>query len=424
MTLYRFDALWLDDCINDVFDALPVEKRDDKVALLYEMNKHNKVAVNTPVGQTERVDIHKVVTQGGTWGSLLCSNHIDTLGRRCRDTGEYMYMYKKKVEVMPLAMVDDLLGVAACGHDSLAMNIFINTQIELKKLQFHTPDAKGKSKCNVMHVGNNTGICPQLQVHGTIMQRITHDKYLGDIISSDGSNNLNIQSRVSKGQGLITQIMNILEKVTLGSHYFQVAMLLRESIFLNGITTNAEVWYGLSAKQVAQLESVDKLLLRKIFNTPLSTPSESMQLELGILSINTVIKARRINFLHYLMNTSESEMLFKVFKSQLDQPVQSDWTEQVKIDIIDLKIGLSLDEIKLKSKKAFKRLVKLKPMDYEYNRLLVAKQGHSKMDNLFYTKLEMQNYLKLENINADEARTFFRYRTRMAQCGENFRGQN
>ena len=118
-------------------------------------------------------------------------------------------------------------------------------------------------------------------------------------------------------------------------------MLLRESIFMNGILTNAEVWYGLSAKQVGQLESVDKLLLRKLLNTPVSTPSEGMQLELGILSINTVIKARRINFLHYLLNTSENEMLSKVFRSQLDQPVQFDWSEQVKADIIDFKIGLS-----------------------------------------------------------------------------------
>ena len=112
--IQAFDALWLDDCLNDIYDALPVDKRDDKLALLYEINKHNKVAVNTAVGQTERVDIHKVVTQGGTWGSLLCSNHIDTIGRRCTDTGEYMYKYKGHVEVMPLAMVDDLLGIAAC----------------------------------------------------------------------------------------------------------------------------------------------------------------------------------------------------------------------------------------------------------------------------------------------------------------------
>ena len=63
-----FDALWLEDCLNDVFDALDEDKRDDKLALVYEMNKENKVAINTTVGQTERVKIDKIVTQGGTWG--------------------------------------------------------------------------------------------------------------------------------------------------------------------------------------------------------------------------------------------------------------------------------------------------------------------------------------------------------------------
>ena len=104
-----FDALWLDDCLNDIYDALPVDKRDDKLALLYEINKHNKVAVNTAVGQTERVDIYKVVTRGAH-GSLFSAP--TTIGRRCSDTGEYMYKYKGHVEVMPLAMVDDLLGIA------------------------------------------------------------------------------------------------------------------------------------------------------------------------------------------------------------------------------------------------------------------------------------------------------------------------
>ena len=91
------------------------------------------------------------------------------------------------------------MGFARCWHNSLALNTFINTQMELKKLRFHTPDEKGKSKCNVMHVGKDMGICPSLQVHGTTMQKITHDKYLGDILSSDGKNDLNIESRISKG---------------------------------------------------------------------------------------------------------------------------------------------------------------------------------------------------------------------------------
>ena len=137
-------CLWLEDCLNDVYDALDEESRDDKVALLYDVNKKNRVAVNTAVGQTDRIEVNNIVTQGGTWGSLLCSNHIDTLGRSCSRTGQNMYMYKNQVKVVPLAMVDDLLGVANCGHDSLALNTFINTQIELKKLRFHTTDKHGR----------------------------------------------------------------------------------------------------------------------------------------------------------------------------------------------------------------------------------------------------------------------------------------
>ena len=40
---------------------------------------------------------------------------------------------------------------------------------------------------------------------------------------------------------------------------------------------------------------------------------------------------------------------------------------------------------------------------------------------LSYSKLEMQEYLKLETVNASMAKTLFRYRVRMADYGENFR---
>ena len=41
-----------------------------------------------------------------------------------------------------------------------------------------------------------------------------------------------------------------------------------------------------------------------------------------------------------------------------------------------------------------------------------------------YSKLNMQKYLELENLNKNEAQTLFKYRTRMAKFGENFRRKN
>ena len=52
------------------------------------------------------------------------------------------------------------------------------------------------------------------------------------------------------------------------------------------------------------------------------------------------------------------------------------------------------------------------------------KSRHSKMDNLYYCELKMQQYLKSNKFTTFQARTIFSFRTRMANFGENFGGQN
>ena len=126
----------------------------------------------------------------------------------------------------------------------------MNAQIEAKKLRFHTSDKNGKSKCHFLHIGKKNKECPHLQVHGTDMEKVSEDTYLGDIISEDGNNDKNIKSRVAKGVGIISQIMTLLESVTLGEHFFSTSILLKESKFLNGILTNCDRWYGLTNEQI------------------------------------------------------------------------------------------------------------------------------------------------------------------------------
>ena len=272
-----FDALWLEDCANDLFDSLPSKLRNDKLALVYETNRNNFVAVKTAVGLTERVNVENIVTQGGVFGPIECSNSIDQIGKKSSEEDpKNIFKYKKLVSIPPLGYIDDILSVAHCGQASLSQNTSINSQIETKKLKFHTPDAKGNSKCHFIHVGKSNMPCPELQVHGTKVSRVEDETYLGDIISSDGKNLKNIKSRVAKGLGIISQIMTMLETITVGNHYFETAVLLRESLFLNSILTNAEVWYGVTSSDLKYLADLDKSLLRKIFNAPFSTPIESL----------------------------------------------------------------------------------------------------------------------------------------------------
>ena len=77
-------------------------------------------------------------------------------------------------------------------------------------------------------------------------------------------------------------------------------MNIRNHLFVNIANINS-VALGNEKKEeiyISQLESVDKLILRKILKTSISTPIEAMYLELGILRIGTMVKARRLNFLN------------------------------------------------------------------------------------------------------------------------------
>ena len=125
----------------------------------------------------------------------------------------------------------------------------------------------------------------------------------------------------------------MLEIVSFGRHFIEIGLLLRESMFINGILFNAEIWYGLSKADVNELEKLDRLLLRRILGAPISTPQEALYLELGILPIGMVIKSRRLKYLHSLLRRKEEEMLRQFFQTQWDNPVRGDWTETVKNDI-------------------------------------------------------------------------------------------
>ena len=72
-----FDKINLEFAMNDVYDTIEEDKRNDKLVVLYESNVKNTMKIKTPVGPTDIIEIEKVVQQGGTWGPIMCSNHVE-----------------------------------------------------------------------------------------------------------------------------------------------------------------------------------------------------------------------------------------------------------------------------------------------------------------------------------------------------------
>ena len=254
--------------MNDLYNA---GVTDDALALIFEANKKNQVAVKTPAGLTEREVVEEIVLQGEVFGPLQCSVQVDTFGKECLAQSKHLYSYRDCVGVPPLATIDDLLAVSECGIDTVKTNAYLNAKTSVKKLQF------GGKKCHKLHIGKNQHVCPDLFVDDWRMEKIDEfetgirnlkdvfngdyamegvedEKYLGDLLTTDGTNTKNVESRKSKGVGSVSQILSMLEEITFGPFYFQVAVTFRSTWLVNSILTNSEAWYALTKSDIDALE--------------------------------------------------------------------------------------------------------------------------------------------------------------------------
>ena len=106
-----FDFLWTYECINDLYES---GLENDKLAVLFAINKNAQVAIKTPHGMNKRVSIPNIIMQGTVWGSLFCTATIDKLSQQAYTDKTLLYKYKGEVSVPPLGMVDDVLTIQKC----------------------------------------------------------------------------------------------------------------------------------------------------------------------------------------------------------------------------------------------------------------------------------------------------------------------
>ena len=151
----------------------------------------------------------------------------------------------------------------------------------------------------------------------SIMEGKKEEKYLGDVISTDGKNIKNIKSRVSKGKGIVCRILTILEGIPFGQFYFEVAMMLRNCLLVSSMLVNTEAWYNITKSELNLLETIDVQFLKSVLKAPKCTATEMLYLELGCVPFGQLIMKRRVLFLHYILNQDKESMIKRFLVTQM-----------------------------------------------------------------------------------------------------------
>ena len=338
---------------NDLFEA---GVNDDKFVLVANSNKSCQIAVKTPWGSVSpRTEFKNIEMQGGVLTPLKCSVQIDSIGADCLESVEHsemLYKYKGFVKIPPLGFVDDVLTITKCSLNSIKMNALMLSKVQCKRLEL------SETKCVKMHLGKDTLNCPNLEVNGKEMKITDKEKYLGDLLSSSGKMDDNIQMRHDKGMGIINSIMSILKEISFGEDYFEIAMMLRVSKLVNGILFNLESLNNLSSTQINLIEECDKKLMRRIFDAEQGTPIEAFYLETSAWPLRHILMARKLMYYWTILHKNKSELVTQVFNAQQEFPTENSWISEVQELLKSCNINYTSEQIQKMSQSKFKRIVK------------------------------------------------------------------
>ena len=415
-----FDKLWLEACINELYES---GVRNDMLNLLYIENKHADVAVKVNNKLSRRISVENVIMQGSVWGSLKCTNMMDTLNKQLKKNKSLMYQYKgdPNIEIGVLGMVDDTLGVMECGENSIVKNAVINSFVETKKLKLH------EEKSVVIHVGNAKKCkspCPSLKVHQEEMHEVESAKYLGNCVTSRGGVRATIDDRRSRGWGKVTQLMAILGEVALGAHRVEAGLILRESILVSSLLWSAEAWSAVTDKELKQLEQVDSHFLKLLVKGHSKCPIVFQHLETGTLKLRHILTIHRLLYHHHIVNLGENETVKKVYNKQKEESTKGDWIKLVEKDFLFIEANMNDEEIKTMSKNKYKTWVKEKVKKAAFESYVKEKNTLTKIKDIEYTCLETQQYLVDTMFSSEERNLLFALRSRCYPVKENFKNIN
>ena len=129
-------------------------------------------------------------------------------------------------------------------------------------------------------------------------------------------------------------------------------------------------------------------------------------------------------YLHHILWRPKKERLRKFYEAQKTKLSKGDWAKTVEDDRIEIDVNMDDEMISTISKHKFKELVKKSVQKKAFDDLILMKKTHSKMDNLNYDQLKIQNYLKTDSkMTNDEKQLLFRMRTRMTDVKLNFKNK-
>ena len=289
----------------------------------------------------------------------------------------------------------------------------------------------GKDKCNIMRVGKHKAETHNWKIGDMKIEETMQYKYLGDVISSNGKNTYNLESRKNKIQATSININAIASSEVLNQIETSVLLELHEKMNITGFLNNSETWI-LNKGDVKLIEATEIQALKSLFDLPLHTPNAAITHTFGTPYTKLRIDQKQMIYLRRILNRDNESWTKKTLLILKDMSIG--WYNNIQEILSYHKLPTDFTTIKNMSHNEWKTKVQIAVDKKNKERLHEdchettngTTKGKTKtisiVKQLADKEYRRQPQPEILKTTKHEAKTIIIARYGMLQCGKNYKG--
>ena len=393
--------------------------------LLKVISSNLTATVKTQYGQTRQIIRENGGLQGSSITGRCFSKQMDGLSEESINVHEEKLVINDHLSIGCLEFVDDVASVTCGIKNQLSILNKIDEFAMKNKLEW------GESKCKVMQVGRKTKIPEHWKLGEKLIGNTKSYKYLGDILTDDNKNKQNLISRENRLNATTRQINATASSEVMRGIETKAILELYEKCILTSFLFNAESW-TLTLTEERQIDKTLIQAIKRLFGLPTTTPSAAVVFSFGLLYATQIVDQKKFLFLHKILSREDNHWT-KLMLLHL-QSIEAGWAKQTANKLCEYGLETDWNAIKRKTKGQWTTEVRDAVETFNKNKLIqncttTESDGlriNSKTRYIHTTLTTTTNPRRplpeTTNLNKQRTRTLIFARTRMLQCGQNYKG--
>ena len=279
------------------------------------INKFKICIPSTPLGTCSEILMNEVFVQGSPDAVLMAWNMMDERNKKKKDNFDPNFIIEG-ICLHGVTFIDDIVEFARSEEEIIECIVGDEVFQSSSRLKFKP------SKCKILLMNAGAGKHREMfMLNDERIEVVLQYKYLGTIVSDNGSRTDDFETRVKEAQGVVNEIVQVCKSSELSSIRLKYVNLLIESCLGMKVKHGCEVWDTLSEEQEKKIDNLKVKVIKRVMELPYSTPSAAVKYEFGLIDFSLEILMEKVLLAVKVLKSDEGRVAKQLLQVHLRKKI-------------------------------------------------------------------------------------------------------